>query len=109
MKICTNCGYEGKPIRQKAGAFAVLFLALAVIIEWSLVSSLFWITIPIALVATVYFVYRFFTTECPKCKNTSMVYKGSHAGKEYLKHPHTPTSNVVYSKRDPEAEIYIKE
>ena len=30
MKICTNCGHEGKPIRQGAGAFAILFFTLAI-------------------------------------------------------------------------------
>ena len=109
MKICTNCGYEGKPVRQRSGAFAILFFTLACVITWSLASQLFWISFPIALVSTILFVYWFFTTKCPKCHSVSMVNMGSHAAKEYLKHPHTPTSNVVFSKRNPEAEIYIDE
>ena len=109
MKICTNCGFEGKPVRQKSGAFAILFFTLACTTAWSFASQLFWITLPISLVSTVLFVYWFFTTKCPQCKNVAMVSKHSHAGKAYLKDPSTPVSNVVYSKRSPEADIYIKE
>ncbi|HFE37412.1 MAG TPA: hypothetical protein ENK06_03195 [Gammaproteobacteria bacterium] len=109
MKICTNCGYEGKPIRQKAGAFGVMFFVLIFVMTWSFASQLFWITLPLALASIVLFVYWFFTTKCPKCKNISMVRKNSHAGQEYLKNPHTETSNVVFTTRDPKAEIYITE
>ncbi len=108
-KICTNCGYEGKPVRQKSGAFAILFFTLLIIGTWSLVSQLFWIALPIAAISTILFVYWFFTTKCPKCKNVSIVSEHSPAAKKYKEHPHTPTSNVVYAKRDPEPEIYIKE
>ena len=109
MKVCTNCGYEGKPIRQKTGAFAILFFTLAIVTTWALASQLFWIALPFAALSTILFFYWFFTTECPKCKNVSMVNKNSPAGRKYLEHPHTPTSNVVWSKRDPESEIYIQE
>jgi len=109
MKICTNCGFEGKPIRQKSGAFAILFFTLAITTTWSFASQLFWISMPFALISTVLFVYWFFTTKCPECRNVAMVSKLSPAGKKYKENPHTPTSNVVYSKRDPEAEIYLKE
>ena len=109
MKICTNCGYEGKPIRQKAGALAILFFTLAVTTAWSLSSQLFWVALPFSAISTALFLFWFFTTECPQCKNVSMVGKYSLAAKKYMKNPHTPTSNVVWSKRDPETEIYIKE
>ena len=109
MKVCTNCGYEGSPIRQKAGAFGILAFTLAITLTWSFASQLFWLTLPFAAVSAVLFVYWFFTTKCPKCGSVSMVRKGSLAGRRYLKNPHTPTSNVVYSKRDPKAEIYIKD
>ena len=109
MKICTNCGYEGKPIRQKSGALAVLFFTLAITTTWSLASQLFWIALPFSALSTALFVYWFFTTKCPECRNVSMVRRGSYTAKKYQDNPHTPTSNVVYSKRDPEAEIYIKE
>jgi hypothetical protein len=109
MKICTNCGFEGKPIRQKSGAFGILFFTLASTTAWSFASQLFWITLPFSLISTILFVYWFFTTQCPKCKNISMVSKTSHAGKVYLENPRNQTSNIVYSIRDPEAEIYIPE
>jgi len=107
MKICTNCGFEGKPIRQKSGAFAVLFFTLAVTTAWSFASQLFWITLPFAVISTCLFVYWFFTTKCPKCGDIAMVGKESRAGRAYRKNPHTPVSNVVFSKRNPEAELYI--
>jgi len=109
MKLCTNCGFEGKPIRQKSGAFAILFFTLAITTTWSLASQLFWIALPFSLISTILFVYWFFTTKCPECRNVAMVSKLSPAAKKYQENPHTPTSNVVYSKRDPEAEIYLKE
>ncbi|MDX1811710.1 MAG: hypothetical protein R3240_07180 [Gammaproteobacteria bacterium] len=109
MKICTNCGYEGKPIRQKSGAFAILFFTLAITNTWALASQLFWIALPFAAISTALFVYWYFTTKCPSCKNVSMANRLSPAARRYMKNPHTPTSNVVYSTRNPEAEIYIKE
>lgn len=107
MKVCTNCGYEGKPVRQKSGALAILFFTLCITLTWSLASQLFWLTLPVIVISTSLFLYWFFTTKCPKCKNVSMVSKHSPAGREYLKNPHTQTSNVVFSRRDPEADIYI--
>jgi len=107
MKICTNCGYEGKPVRQKSGALAILFFTLTITLTWSLATQLFWLTLPVIAVSTALFLYWFFTTKCPECKNVSMVSKHSPAGKEYMKNPRTQTSNVVYSRRDPEAEVYI--
>ena len=107
MKLCTNCGHEGKPIRQNTGALAILFFTLAVTTAWSLASQLYWITLPFSAISTVLFMYWFFTTKCPECRNIAMVGKNSLAARRYRKNPHTPTSNVVYSRRNPEAEIYI--
>ncbi|MDH5257594.1 MAG: hypothetical protein OEX07_06285 [Gammaproteobacteria bacterium] len=101
MKICTNCGHEGKPIRQESGAFGLLLFTLAVTTAWSLASQLFWITLPISFVSTILFIYWYFTTTCPKCKNVSMVSNFSLAAKKYRKRPHTPDSNIVYSAREP--------
>ena len=109
MKVCTNCGHEGKPIRQSVGAFSILFFVLAITTTWAMASQLFWLVLPYSLISTVLFVYWFFTTKCPECKNVSMVSKHSPKGRKYLKNPHTPTSNVVFSLRNPEAEIYLKE
>ena len=109
MKICTNCGHEGKPERQSSGALAILFFTLAITTTWSLASQLFWIVLPFSAISTVLFMYWFFTTKCPKCHNVAMTSKYSIAARNYLKNPSTPTSNVVYSTRDPEAEIYLKE
>ena len=100
MKICTNCGYEGKPVKQEVGAFGILFFTLAITTSWAFASQLFWLTLPISLVSTVLFVYWYFTTTCPKCKNVSMVNNFSPAAKRYRKAPHTPDSNIVYSARE---------
>lgn len=108
MKVCTHCGYVGKPERQSFGAFGILFFTLAVTTTWALASQLFWIVLPFSVVSTVLFVYWFFTTKCPECNNVSMVSKFSLAARRYFKNPHTPTSNVVYSTRNPEPEIYLQ-
>ena len=107
MKICTNCGYEGKPIRQNSGAFAILFFTLAITMTWSFASQLFWLTAPFAVISTALFIYWWFTTKCPECKEVTMVGKHSLAGRRYAKNPHTPTSNVVFSKRPPEADVNL--
>ncbi|MDX1811013.1 MAG: hypothetical protein R3240_03640 [Gammaproteobacteria bacterium] len=109
MKLCTNCGYEGKPIRQRTGAFGILLFTLAIIFTWSMASQLFWVSFPVAFISTALFVYWFFNTKCPKCNNVSMVGMHSLAAKKYHKHPHTPESNVVYSKRDPKSEVYLQD
>jgi len=107
MKICTNCGHEGKPVRQKSGALAILAFTLLVTTAWSFASQLYWITLPFSAISTILFMYWFFTTKCPECKSISMVSSFSPAAKRYRENPHTPTSNVVYSTRNPEADIYI--
>jgi len=106
MKVCTNCGYEGKPIRQNSGALAVLMFTLLCTTAWSFASQLFWITLPFAAISTILFMYWFFTTKCPECKNVAMVGKHSISGRKYAKNPRTATSNVVYSTRSPEPDIY---
>lgn len=109
MKVCTNCGYEGKPVRQSYGAFAILFFTLAITSTWAFASQLFWIVLPFSAISTALFVLWFYTTKCPECNTVSMKYKFCPAARNYLKNPRTPTSNVVYSTRDPEADIYLKE
>jgi len=109
MKVCTTCGYEGKPVRQKTGALAILFFTLAITTTWALASQLFWLVLPFSLISTALFIYWFFTTKCPKCDSVSMKSSFSPAARKYRKNPHTPTSNVVYSRRNPEADIYLRE
>ena len=108
-KVCTNCGYEGKPVRQCYGAFSILFFTLLITTTWALASQLFWLVLPFSVASTALFVYWFYNTKCPKCHTVSMHSKFNPATIKYLRNPTTPTSNVVYSIRNPEAEIYLGE
>ena len=71
-KICTSCGYVGKPTSQGVGSFAVDGVIWIIGISLSVFSSIFAIMlIPVAW--TVYHVVLYKTTTCPKCGDIAMV------------------------------------
>jgi len=79
-RVCTSCGFEGKPIKQCMASFLVDAFV------WGIVGSLAVVTgllpaliIPVAW--TLYHLAKFNTTKCPKCGDLEMVSKNSHKGR----------------------------
>lgn len=82
-RVCTSCGFEGKPTKQCLGSFLVdAFI-------WGTVGSLALMTglLPILLIPaawTIYHLAKFNTTKCPSCGDLEMVSKTSRKGREAL-------------------------
>lgn len=94
-KLCTSCGYIGKPTTQGIGSFAVDGVIWLIGLSLSVFSSVFAIMI-IPVAWTIYHLLLYRTTTCPKCGNIAMVSQGSHKAQEYLERP---TISTVYEKK----------
>ena len=85
QKVCTSCGYIGKPIRQCYESFVVD------IFVWLIVASVVFMTglLPFLLIAvswTTIHLLKFRSTKCPSCENLDMVSMKSAKGKAKLQH-----------------------
>ena len=79
-KICSSCGYEGKPVAQSKMSFIVdlvIWMVTFNLVAMSGILPLF--LIPVSW--TVYHIVRFNSVQCPKCERLDMVSKRSHKGK----------------------------
>lgn len=86
-KVCSSCGYVGKPVPQCAGSFLVDGLLWMVVGSLTLMSGL----LPLLLIPlgwTVFHVVKFNSVKCPKCENLDMVSKRSRKGRSVLTHSH---------------------
>ncbi|HEY5603638.1 MAG TPA: hypothetical protein VIM41_11065 [Gammaproteobacteria bacterium] len=86
MKVCSSCGYVGKPVNQCFESFLLdLFLWLIVGSVTLMSGLLFLLAIPASW--TLYHIVRF-KTKCPECGNLDMVSLDSAKGKEAVAHSH---------------------
>jgi hypothetical protein len=82
-RVCTNCGYVGKPISQGVSSF------LVDIFMWMLVGGASAVTglLPLLLIPlawTIYHIALYRITKCPKCECLDMVGMESSKGKSAL-------------------------
>lgn len=82
-RVCTSCGFEGKPIKQCIESF------LVDAIVWGAVGSFAFVTglIPALVIPaawTTYHLAKFNTTKCPSCGDLEMVSKTSRKGRTML-------------------------
>ena len=92
-KICTECGFIGKPIPQAKSSFAVdavIWLYFGFLAGMSQLLPL--LLIPVAW--TLYHLIRFNSVKCPDCESLEMVSMHSHNGRQALQNPHPV--EVVY-------------
>ncbi len=87
-KVCSSCGYVGKPVPQSASSFLVDGLVWMVVGSLTIMSGL----LPLLLVPlawTLFHIMKFNSVTCPKCENLDMVSKRSRKGRRVLHtHPH---------------------
>jgi hypothetical protein len=96
-KLCTYCGYVGKPTTQGIGSFAVDGAIWLIFLGLSIFSSIFALmVVPLAWSIYHFIVYK--TTTCPECGNITMVGLNSHKAKEYRERKPVTT---VYSSEEP--------
>lgn len=79
-KICTSCGYEGKPVAQCKMSFMVdvaLWITAINLVAFTALLPL--LLIPAAW--TTFHVIKFNSVKCPECESLDMVSKSSRKGK----------------------------
>ena len=82
-RVCTSCGFEGKPIKQCIESFLVDAFIWGIVGGGVLVTGL-WPALAIPVVWTIYHLAKFKTTKCPKCGDLEMVSKTSRKGQRAL-------------------------
>ena len=71
-KICTNCGYVGKPTSQGLDSFLVDGLIWLIVISFTAVTMF----LPLLLIPfawSIYHIAMYNKVACPKCENLDMV------------------------------------
>lgn len=82
-RVCTSCGFVGKPINQCFGSFLVDAFIWATVGSFALMTGL----IPVLLIPaawTLYHLAKFGTTKCPECGDLEMVSVTSRRGREAI-------------------------
>lgn len=78
-KICSNCGYVGKPVPQAKDSFLVDIFVWGIFLNLSGMSQQ-WYLMLVPLAWTIYHLAKFNSVECPECKNLDMVRVSSRKG-----------------------------
>ena len=82
-KVCTSCGYIGKPIHDEWSSFVLDVFAWLLWFAIAAITAIF----PLAILGPAFSVYHlmmFRTKKCPKCGNLDMVRLQSQSGKRIL-------------------------
>jgi predicted RNA-binding Zn-ribbon protein involved in translation (DUF1610 family) len=82
-RVCTSCGFEGKPVKQCYESFLVDAFIWGIVGSGVLVTGL-WPALAIPVAWTIYHLAKFKTTKCPKCGDLEMVSKESSKGRAAL-------------------------
>ena len=95
-KVCTECGYVGRPIPQLKSSFAV-DVGMWLYFAFLTALSQFFPLLLIPLAWTIYHIARFNSVKCPKCESLEMVRMNSKKGKRALNNPNPVI--ISYSAR----------
>jgi len=96
-RVCTSCGFEGKPVKQCIESFFVDAFIWATVGSFALMTGL----IPVLLIPaawTLYHLAKFGTTKCPACGDLEMVSMKSRKGRQAL-NPST-RATTVWTRND---------
>jgi len=97
LKICTCCGFVGKPIPQEKSSFVVDGFIWVIMLNLAGMSQqLYLLLFPLAW--TIYHIVKFNSVTCPQCKNLDMVSVSSNQGLTYMA-KHTDPSRYGFWKR----------
>ena len=88
-RVCTSCGFEGKPIKQCLGSFLVDAFVWGTVGSFALMTGLM-PALAIPAVWTLYHLAKFNSTKCPKCGDLEMVSKSSRKGRTALHNKANP-------------------
>lgn len=96
-RVCTSCGFVGKPIKQCIESFLVDAFVWGIVGSFALMTGLmFSLAIPVAW--TLYHLAKFKTTKCPHCGELEMVSKTSRKGRAALNKEHKSVQVWVNTK-----------
>ena len=82
-RVCTSCGFVGKPVKQCIESFFVDAFIWGTVGSFALMTGL----MPVLLIPgawTLYHLVKFKTTKCPECGDLEMVSMDSRKGREAL-------------------------
>ena len=82
-RVCTSCGYVGKPTKQCLESFLVDAFVWGIVGSFALGTGIMPVlAIPAAW--TLYHIVKFGTTKCPECGSLDMVSQDSRKGRAVL-------------------------
>ena len=85
-KICSTCGYIGKPVNQCKESFLVDMFLWLIVGSFTVMTGL----LPLLAIPASWTIYHIvnFRVKCPECENLDMVSMKSSKGKNSLAHSH---------------------
>jgi hypothetical protein len=84
-RVCTSCGYVGKPIKQCVESFLVDAFVWGIVGSFALMTGIMPVLV-IPAAWTLYHLAKFGTTKCPHCNSLDMVSMDSRKGRAALNH-----------------------
>ncbi len=100
-KICTSCGYVGKPVHDDWSSFVLDLFAWVLWFAIAGITGVFPLVI-LGPVFTLYHLAMFRSKKCPKCGNLDMVRLSSQDGKQLL----TPHEGGLQPWRDDHSHVH---
>ena len=88
-KVCTECGFEGKPIAQCKMSFIVDVAIWVTVFNLVFFTGLFQLFI-IPAAWTLFHLVKFNSVKCPHCESLSMVSPQGRRGKKALDRKNNP-------------------
>jgi len=82
-RVCTSCGFVGKPKKQCFESFLVDAFIWATVGSFALMTGLV-VALVLPAAWTVFHLLKFKTTKCPSCESLDMVSMTSRRGREAL-------------------------
>lgn len=84
-RVCTSCGYVGKPTKQCLESFLVDAFIWGIVGSFALSTGIMPVLV-IPAAWTLYHIVKFGTTKCPECGSLDMVSQQSRKGRAVLNH-----------------------
>jgi len=82
-RVCTSCGYVGKPTKQCLESFLVDAFIWGIVGSFALSTGIMPVLV-IPAAWTLYHIVKFATTKCPECGSLDMVSQDSRKGRNVL-------------------------
>lgn len=85
-RVCTHCGFVGKPGSEDGMSYFVDFFVWLMVFSIAMITGIFPLVV-LAPVFSLFHFFRFHRARCPKCENLNMVSVSGKVGRALLR-PH---------------------